>query len=183
MKPPRLFTLYVRSPVDANSVMREVAEVAREAGPGLRVVSATTLETLVGNSLLQEKLLAAIAGVFASLGLVLVAVGLFGLLSHSVVRRTKEIGIRATLGATRQVLVGLVLREWLAMMVGGLAGGVLGALALLRVIHAQFFGIATADPMVIAAATGIIVLTTVTAVLLPVHRAATIDPLVALRHD
>jgi predicted permease len=183
MKPPRLFTLYVRAPLDAGSVMRQVGEVARQGGPGLRVVSATTLETLVGNTLLQEKLLAAIASVFASLGLLLVAVGLFGLLSCSVVRRTKEIGIRATLGATRHVLVGLVLRESLAMMAGGLAVGVVGALALLRVIHAQFFGIAAADPLVIAAAAGLVVLTTVVAVLLPVYRAATVDPLAALRHD
>jgi predicted permease len=182
MKPPRLFTLYVRSPLDAASVMRQVAEVARQNGPGLRVVSATTLATLVGNTLLQEKLLAAIASVFASLGLLLVAIGLFGLLSHSVVRRTKEIGIRATLGATRHVLVGLIMREWLVMMAGGLAGGMVGALAVLRVVHAQFFGIAAADPLVIAAAAGLVVATTVVAVLLPIYRAATLDPLAALRH-
>ncbi len=87
MKPPRFFTLYVRSTLDPRSVRRLVEQEARSAGPGIHVVEATTLETRVGNTLLKEKLLAGVGGVFASLGLVLVAIGLFGLLSHSVVRR------------------------------------------------------------------------------------------------
>jgi putative ABC transport system permease protein len=183
MKPPRVFTLYVRSTLDAGSVMRQVEQAAREAGPGLHVVSATTLETLIGNTLLKEKLLAGVGGVFASLGLVLVAIGLFGLLSYSVVRRTKEIGIRTALGARRQALIALVLKELLGMMAGGLAAGVLGSLALMRLVHSQLFGIATVDPIVMTAAAGVFFLTTVIAVVLPAYRAATMDPLAALRQD
>ena len=143
----------------------------------------TTLETLIGNTLLKEKLLAGVGGVFASLGLVLVAIGLFGLLSYSVVRRTKEIGIRAALGARRQALISLVLKELFGMMAGGLTAGVLGSLALMRLVHSQLFGIATVDPIVMAAAAGVFLLTTSIAVVLPAYRAATMDPLVALRQD
>jgi predicted permease len=183
MKPPRLFTLYVRSTLDPGSVMRLVDQETRASGPGLHVVEVTTLETLIGNTLLKEKLLAGVGGVFASLGLVLVAIGLFGLLSYSVVRRTKEIGIRAALGARRHALISLVLKELFGMMAGGLTVGLLGSLALMRVVHSQLFGIATVDPVVMAAAAGVFLVTTSVAVVLPAYRAATMDPMVALRQE
>jgi predicted permease len=183
MKPPRLFTLYVRSTLDPGSVMRLVEQETRAAGPGLHVVEVTTLETLIGNTLLKEKLLAGVGGMFASLGLVLVAIGLFGLLSYSVVRRTKEIGIRAALGARRPALISLVLKELFGMMAGGLTAGLLGSLALMRLVHSQLFGIATVDPVVMAAAAAVFLLTTSVAVVLPAYRAATMDPMVALRQE
>jgi predicted permease len=183
MKPPRLFTLYVRSTLDSGSVMRLVEQETRAVGPGIHVVQVTTLETLIGNTLLKEKLLAGVGGVFASLGLVLVAIGLFGLLSYSVVRRTKEIGIRAALGARRYALISLVLKELFAMTAGGLTVGLLGSLALMRLVHAQLFGIATVDPLVMAAAAAVFLVTTSVAVVLPAYRAATMDPMVALRQE
>ncbi len=183
MKPPRLFTVYVRSTLDPGSVMRLVEQETRTAGPGLHVVEVTTLETLIGNTLLKEKLLAGVGGVFALLGLVLVAIGLFGLLSYSVVRRTKELGIRTALGARRHALVSLVLKELFGMMAGGLAAGLLGSLALMRLVQSQLFGIATVDPAVMAAAAAAFLVTTSLAVVLPAYRAANMDPMVALRQE
>ena len=92
------FALHVRSPLDLGSVVRMVEREATAMGSGTRVREVTTLDTLIGNTLLREKLLAGIGGVFAFLGLLLAAIGLFGLLNYSVTR-TKEIGIRAALGA------------------------------------------------------------------------------------
>lgn len=183
MKPPRLFTLYIRSALDAASVRQLVERQARVAGPGMHVVDVTTLETLIGNTLLKEKLLAGVGGVFAALGLALVTIGLFGLLSYSVVRRTKELGIRAALGARRHTLISLVLKELFVMMAGGLTAGILGSLGLMRLIHAQLFGLTAVDPLVIATASAIFLLTTSIAVVLPAYRVATLDPLVALRRD
>ena len=102
MKPPRLFTLYVRSTLDAGSLMRLVERETRTAVPGIHLVEVTTLDTLIGNTMLKEKLLAGVGGSFAVLGLVLVAIGLFGLLNYSVASRAKELGIRAALGARRR---------------------------------------------------------------------------------
>ena len=183
MKPPRFFTLYVRSTLEPASVRRLVEQEMTTGTPGLHLADVTTLEQLVGNTLVREKLLAGVGGVFASLGLVLVAVGLFGLLSYSVVRRTKEIGIRAALGARRPTLIALVVQELFAMMGGGLIAGLLGSLALMRVIHSQLFGIALADPVVLSVAAAIFLVTTLAAVVLPAYRAATLDPMVALRRE
>jgi ABC-type antimicrobial peptide transport system permease subunit len=181
MKPPRLFTLYVRSTLDPGSVMRLVEQETRSAVPGLHVVEVTTLETLIGNTVLREKLLAGVGGAFGSAGLVLVAIGLFGLLSYSVTRRTKEMGIRAALGAGRPALISLVLKELSGMLAIGLTTGLLGSLALMRVIRSQFFGIGLVDPVVLTAAAVIFLVTTAVAVVLPAYRAATVDPMIALR--
>jgi hypothetical protein len=183
MKPPRFFTLYVRSTLDPGSVMRLVEQETRAAGPGSHVIEVTTLDRLIGNTLLKEKLLAGVGGVFGALGLVLVAIGVFGLLSYSVVRRTKEIGIRAALGARRQALVSLVLKEMLPSMAFGLSAGFAGSVALMRLIRSQLFGIGLADPVVMAVAAAAILVTAAAAVGLPAYRAATVDPMVALRQE
>jgi putative ABC transport system permease protein len=183
MKPPRLFTVYVRSPLDPGSVMRLVQQEATTAVPGIHLVEVTTLDTLIGNTLLREKLLAGVGGTFAALGLVLVAIGLFGLLNYSVASRAKEIGIRAALGARRRALVALVLKELGGMMAGGLTAGLMGSLALMRLLRSQLFGVGTVDPMVMAAAAALFLLATSLAVVLPAFRAATMDPMVALRQD
>ena len=183
MKPPRFFTLYVRSSLDPGSVRRLVEQEARTAGPGLHVVDVTMLETLIGNTLLKEKLLAGVGGVFASLGLSLVAIGLFGLLSYSVVRRRKELALRAALGARPSALISLVLKELLAMMTAGLAAGLLASMGVMRLVQSQLFGMSAVDPVVIASASTLLLLTTSIAVVLPAYRAATMDPLVALREE
>jgi hypothetical protein len=110
------FALYVRSGLELGSVVKMVGREARAMGAGARVREVTTLDTLVGNTILKEKLLAGIGGVFAFLGLLLAAIGLFGLLNYSVTRRTREIGIRAALGARPPTLVFLVLRDMFGMI-------------------------------------------------------------------
>jgi predicted permease len=181
MKPPRFFTLYVRSPLDPGSVRQLVEREATSNTPGLHVVDVTTLETLIGNTLVNERLLASVGGVFALLGLVLVAIGLFGVLNHSVLRRTQELGLRTALGASQRALILLVLRDVSPIMAGGLTAGVCGSLILMRLVQAQFFGVSTADPIVVVTASGVFLLVTALAVARPVYRAATMDPLVALR--
>jgi predicted permease len=183
MRPPRWFTLYVRSSLGTPTVMRLIEREVAALGPGIHVVETSSLETLVGNSVLREKLLAGIGGVFAFLGLVLAAIGLFGLLNYTVTRRTREIGIRSALGAHRATLVRMVLREVAATLAGGLTAGVIGAVFFLNVSKSLLFGISPADPKVIATAALIFAAAAITASALPARRAAAIDPMTALRHE
>jgi putative ABC transport system permease protein len=144
----KYFSLYVRSQLDLGSVVRMVERETKAVGAGMQVGEVTTLDTLVGNTLLREKLLAGIGGVFALLGLLLAAIGLFGLLNYSVARRTKEIGIRAALGAQRGELVLLVLKNLAAMVGTGLLAGLAGSLGLMMFLQSLLFGIKAADPLV-----------------------------------
>ncbi|MGI8745962.1 MAG: ADOP family duplicated permease [Bryobacteraceae bacterium] len=177
------FSLYARSPLDLGSVAHLVEREARAMGSGTRVREITTLETLVGNTILKEKLLAGIGGVFAFLGLVLAAIGLFGLLNYSVARRTKEIGIRAALGAQRNELVLLVLKDLFAMVSGGLMAGLAGSLAVMMLLRSLLFGIKPADPLVIGTAIAVFLVAALVAGGFPASRAATVDPMVALRNE
>ena len=152
-------------------------------GHGARIHDVTTLDTLIGNTLLREKLLASIGGAFALLGLLLAAIGLFGLLNYAVTRRTKEIGIRAALGARASSLVFLVLKDMCGMIAGGLAAGLACSLALLTTVRSLLFGIRTADPVVIATAAAVFLAAALIAGGLPASRAASVDPMVALRHE
>ena len=137
----------------------------------------------MGNTLLREKLLAGVGGVFSFFGLLVAAIGLFGLLSYSVGRRTKEIGIRAALGAQRIEIVSLVLKDVTGLMSGGISIGLAGALAVLTVFRSLLFGIGMVDPLVTGTSIGIFFVTGLLAASLPAHRAATVDPMLALREE
>jgi ABC-type antimicrobial peptide transport system permease subunit len=152
-------------------------------GHGTRVRDVTTLDTLIGNTLLREKLLAGIGGVFAFLGLLLAAIGLFGLLNYSVTRRTKEIGIRAALGARPPSLVFLVLKDMFSMIAGGLIAGLAASLALMTFVRSLLFGIRAVDPLVMTTAAAVFLAAAFIAGGLPASRAAGIDPMIALRHE
>ncbi len=175
--------LYIRSPLDPGSVVATVERETAALGHGGRVHDIHTLDDLIGNTLLREKLLAGLGSVFAFLGLLLAAIGLFGLLNYSVSRRTKEIGVRAALGAGRPSLVMLVVRDMFGMVATGLAVGLACALGLNLAIQSLLFGIRPAEPGVIATASAIFLAASILAGVLPARRAASIDPITALRHE
>jgi predicted permease len=183
MKPPRAFTLYVRSTLDAASVAKIVESEARKLDREVGVRDVTTMTVIMGRTVVREKLLAGIGGTFALLGLILAAVGLFGLLNYSVTLRTKEIGIRTALGAPRLPIYRLVLKDLMSVIIVGMAVGLGGSLALQGLTQSLLFGIRPADPMVIAAAMAVFLSAAILACWLPARRAASIDPLVALRHE
>jgi hypothetical protein len=176
-------TLYIRSTLDLGSVVHMVERESQAIGHGTRVRDVTTLDTLIGNTLLREKLLAGIGGVFAFLGLLLAAIGLFGLLNYSVMRRTKEIGIRAALGARPPALVYLVLKDMFSMIAGGLVIGLAASLALMTFVRSLLFGIRPIDPLVMTTAAVVFLAAAFVAGGLPASRAASIDPMVALRDE
>jgi ABC-type lipoprotein release transport system permease subunit len=151
--------------------------------PGIGVARIKTMEGQFDDVLRRERLLAALAGAFGGLALLLLGIGLYGMLNAMVVRRTPEIGIRMALGAARRQLVWMVSRETLTVLCFGIALGVLGHLAAARAIQNQLFGIEPTDPFVTALAIGILLAVAALAVWLPARRATRILPTEALRHD
>jgi len=126
---------------------------------------------------------AALLGAFGSLALVLATVGIYGVASFAVARRTREIGIRAALGAQRADVLRLVVGESMRRVAIGLGAGLLGALGLARLLSSQLYGVAAVDPMTFTATPLILGVVALIASWVPARRAAKVDPLVALRSE
>jgi ABC-type antimicrobial peptide transport system permease subunit len=136
-----------------------------------------------GRSLLPERLLALLTNFFGVLGLLLAAVGLYGLLSYSVARRTGEIGVRVALGATSRIITRMFLSEVAALLAIGLAVGLALALAGGRALAATLYGLSAHDPGTLLIAAAVLILIALAAGIKPALRAARIDPAIALRHE
>ena len=146
-----------------------------------RQVQVQTLTEQVHRSLVQERLLATLAGAFGVLASLLAGIGLYGLLGYMVTRRSSEIGIRVALGARRFDVLWMVLRDAIALVVVGVFIGVPCAFAATRLIRGFLFGLGPDDPLTIASAVAMLLATALLAALLPARRAAKVDPIVALR--
>ena len=128
-----------------------------------------------------DRIIATLSASFGLFATLLVAVGLYGITAYSVARRTRELGIRVALGATRSDVLRLVMREVVLMTALGVAIGLPAALALCQVIRSVLFGLTSYDPLALIFATVLLVFVTFLSGLLPAHWATRIDPMVALR--
>jgi macrolide transport system ATP-binding/permease protein len=167
------------SPAMGGAVRHAIAEI----DPNLTVLAMTTPAEEIHRQLNQQRLIARLTGCFGLLALVLAAVGLYGVTSYSVARRTAEIGIRMALGADRATVVKMVLGGVCGQLGMGLAVGLPAALAGGRLIASQLFGVRSWDPPALATAAVILSLSALVAGLVPARRAASIDPLPALRSE
>jgi predicted permease len=175
----------------ATIVVRATADVltpairAEVAGsiPGGLVGNITSVSREVDDALLRERLVSLLATVFAALALGLACMGLYGVLSYSVVRRTREIGIRVAIGARPAAVIWLVLRDTVAVVACGVAVGVPVALWVSRLIERQLFDVTSRDPLALAGAMASLLIVAAVAGLLPVRRASRIDPVRALRSE
>jgi ABC-type antimicrobial peptide transport system permease subunit len=143
----------------------------------------TTIDEQVARALLQERLLAAVSSFFAILAVLLACVGLYGLLAYTVVRRTREIGVRMALGATRQSVMRTIVGEALMLVLAGIAIGIPCTMAIGRFSRSLLYGLAPSDPATILAAGGGFLAVAAAAALWPAMRASSIEPMQALRHD
>ncbi len=176
-------TLAVRTAGDPTSVAAVVRREARTLDPAMPMFEVETLATQVAASLREERLVATLSSGFGLLALLLSCLGLYGILSYTVARRTNEIGIRMALGADRHDVLWLVLRDALRLVLLGVALGIPAALAATRLTSSQLFGISAADPVAIGLATLALLAVAAVAGYLPAWRATRVDPLVALRSE
>ncbi len=175
-------TLVVRTVGDPTSVAAAVRREALALDPTMPMFEVETLATQVAASLREERLVATLSSGFGLLALLLSCLGLYGILSYTVARRTNEIGIRMALGADRRDVLWLVLRDALRLVLLGVALGIPAALAAARLVASQLFGISAVDPVAIGLATLALLVVAAAAGYLPARRATRVDPLVAIRY-
>jgi putative ABC transport system permease protein len=151
--------------------------------PTLPTYLVETLDHAVARALWRQRLQGAISGLFAGIALLLAVFGIYAVISYAVAQRTREIGVRVALGATRRQVMALVLSHgaWLALI--GIAAGVGGALALTRVLAGLLYEVRPTDPVTFIGVSVALGVVAVLAAAMPARRAATVDPLIAMRAE
>jgi len=149
----------------------------------LPLVNVRALSDLVGDAMARTTFTLIMIGTAAGVALLLGAIGIYGVISYMVSLRTREIGVRMALGAQRQQVRGMVVRQGLVLALIGVGIGLAGALALSRLISSLLYGIAPHDPLTLGAVTGALLGVAALASWLPAMRAARIDPIEALRSE
>jgi ABC-type antimicrobial peptide transport system permease subunit len=149
----------------------------------LPVYSIKSLGSQLDGSLVEERLVASLSSLFGILALLLTCVGLYGLMAYTVNRRTGEIGIRMALGAERERIARMIMRETLLLVLSGLAIGIPAAVLAARLLSSQLFGLNSSDPTTFFAACVAMTAVTLMASYLPARRAASVDPMKALRSE
>src|SRR6185437_5800632 len=173
----------VRTAANPLDLVPSIRRVLRSLNKDIPLADVKTQTQLISQTLFHERLFARLTGLFSLLSLLLACVGLYGIMSYAVTRRTREIGIRMALGAERRDILIKVLRETLFTVIIGVAIGIPAALAATHVIKSQLFGLTATDPATVAGATLILVLTAAIAGYIPARRASRVDPTIALREE
>jgi putative ABC transport system permease protein len=169
--------------VDGNTLGSSIRRKIADIDPDIPVGEIQTVRDLESKVLAYPRFRAALLGAFAGVALILAVVGLFGVLSHLVAQRTHEIGVRMALGAQKTAVVMMILREGLALTVGGIILGIAVAWLLGRYLAALLYGVRPTDPFLLAAMALVLLPAALIAMYLPARRASKVDPMVALRYE
>jgi predicted permease len=180
---PSAFTVYLRTSRPADTMFNVARQTVQQIDPNLPVHSTRTVERQVELSLSRERLVATMSAAFGSLATLLSVIGLYAVMSYTVSRRTREIGVRVALGASAGSISWLVIREVLIIAAAGMAVALPAAWWLGRFVSTQLYGVTPGDPMTILGAVLLLLTVALLAGTIPSARAARLDPTTALRHD
>jgi predicted permease len=173
----------LRTAADPRAILPAIREVVSQVNTNLPLFDVKTESLQIDRLLFQERLVARLAGFFGLLALVLACVGLYGLLSYEVSRRTREIGIRMALGAQPGSVLKLVLRQGIVLAIAGAAVGIGVALGVMRYLTSMLYDVHANDPLTMIAVAALLTVVALTACYLPARRAMRVDPMVALRYE
>jgi putative ABC transport system permease protein len=163
----------------APAITRVVQSVDKDAP----ITHIETVDQIIANSVAEPKFQAALVGSFGALGLLLAIIGIYGVISYSVVQQTHEIGVRMALGAQRRDILHMILREGMLLAITGIAIGIGGALGLTRVLRSMLFEIEPTDPATFVGVAIFLTIAALAACYIPARRAMKVDPMAALRHE
>jgi putative ABC transport system permease protein len=173
----------VRPNGDAAAALADVRRVVEQTEPAMPILRAGRLTAAVDERIAQDRMLAQLSIAFGLVAIVLAAIGLYGVLSYGIARRTNEIGIRKALGARHRTLIAMIARETGWILLIGLAAGLAISAGAARLIASRLYGLSAGDPLTFASATAVLAVAAVLATWLPASRAVRVDPLVALRFE
>jgi predicted permease len=176
-------TFELRTAADPQAILPAIRKALAEVNPDLPLFDVSTESQQIDRLLFRERLVARLAGFFALLALVLACIGLYGLLSYEVSRRTREIGIRMALGAQSKGVLKLVMRRGIGLALVGVAVGVGVALGVTRFLGSMLYDVKADDPLTLIAVAAVLAVVALIACYMPARRATQVDPLVALRHE
>ena len=175
--------LVVRGVVESSSIQRLIQKAIHEIDPDQVVTDIKTLEQIKSESVGADRFRSILLSIFAGVALVLSGIGLYGVISYSVVQRTREIGIRGALGANAANILGLILRSGITLTVIGLVLGIAGAFGLTRFLSSMLYGVGNYDPVTLSAVATALSLMALLACYIPARRATKVNPIVALRTE
>lgn len=176
-------TLVIRTQGDPSSVATEVRQQVRAVDPDQAVSDVATMGEVISNSVATNRFSTALLSSLAALGLLLAAVGVYGVLAYGVSQRTREIGIRMALGALQKDVLSLVVGQGMKLLMIGVGVGVVSALLLTRLMSGLLFGVSANDPVTYVGIVVFLAAAALWACYIPARKAAQIDPMVALRHE
>jgi putative ABC transport system permease protein len=179
---PQNFNAFViRSEGDPMALAASVKERIWSVEKNLPISDIATMEQVLSDSLSRRRLYTVLLGIFAGSALVLAAVGVYGVVSQSVIHRMNEIGIRVALGAQRKDILLLILGRGMGVALGGMAIGAVAAIGIARLMSAFLFGVSSTDPWAFSAVGAVLAAVALIACYVPARRAMSVDPVVALR--
>jgi predicted permease len=176
-------TIVLHSSLAKSSLAASVRRVLGEIDNSLALYSVRTMDEVIADQAIAERLLTTLVGIFSGLALLLGAIGIYGVLSYLVTQRTREIGIRISLGASRGSVLNLMLKQGLMLTAIGVVIGTVASLAIAQVLSSVLHGVSPRDPIILAATAAGLLVVAFLACYIPARRATKVDPLVALRYE
>jgi putative ABC transport system permease protein len=181
--PAYAMAIYVRTDVAPTTITQSLREQVRSLDRDLPVFGDTTMGHVAAESVSRRRFAMQVVGLFGILALLLAAVGIYGVIAYSVTQRTREIGIRVALGASRTAIMRWVLKQGMMLTIAGVVIGLVGAYALTRLLRSLLFGVGPTDVLTYGVLAALLTLVALIACYVPARRATKVDPLVALRYE